>query len=335
MTYRYQQVHVRLPELVAGFEGLGRRVDQAQVHNVHAGTLEAILDDLQITFEPLLQALELGPIRRQTNAEQTNFYGSHAGGFNDGTAFEASGARPSVRLNGTGCRRDVADSLTAGYGATAGHDYPTLLSQRLGIPIINQGHSGDTTADGLRRLGQVLPLRPSVVLLCLGGNDCLPPRDVPVDVMISNLGRIIDQLQQQGAFVVLIGVHSPSVLDKNKKHFRQLARDKRTFYVPDIFKGIFLKPIYMSDALHPNDAGYRAIAERLEKELRPLLPSLLPSNAARTATFVARRCTRLTFRRCAQTQRWREIETRVQISVDRRDARPRRCWSIAPGCRAR
>ena len=31
---------------------------------------------------------------------------------------------------------------------------------------------------------------------------------------------------------------------------------------------------YMSDAIHPNDEGYKTIAARLEKLLRPLLPKL-------------------------------------------------------------
>ena len=37
------------------------------------------------------------------------------------------------------------DSLTAGYGANAGEDYPSHLSRQVGIPIINEGVSGDTT----------------------------------------------------------------------------------------------------------------------------------------------------------------------------------------------
>ena len=39
-------------------------------------------------------------------------------------------------------------------------------------------------------------------------------------------------------------------------------------YVPDMLRGLAFKPVYMSDAIHPNDAGYQKIAERLEKKLK-------------------------------------------------------------------
>jgi lysophospholipase L1-like esterase len=45
-------------------------------------------------------------------------------------------------------------------------------------------------------------------------------------------------------------------------------------YVPNILDGILSSPSLMSDYVHPNDAGYQRIAERLENELRPLLPKL-------------------------------------------------------------
>ena len=59
--------------------------------------------------------------------------------------------------------------------------------------------------------------------------------------------------------------------------FAKLADEKQVFFIPDILKGVLFKPVYMSDAIHPNDAGYQRIAERLAKELRPLLPKLKPA----------------------------------------------------------
>jgi lysophospholipase L1-like esterase len=85
---------------------------------------------------------------------------------------------------------------------------------------------------------------------------------------------MIDRLHQEGSFVVLIGIRSASLRDQNEKHFAKLAREKRVLYVPDMLRGLVFKPVYMSDAVHPNDAGYQKIAERLEKKLRPLTARL-------------------------------------------------------------
>jgi acyl-CoA thioesterase I len=164
------------------------------------------------------------------------------------------------------------DSLTEGYGATPGHDYPTLLGRRLGVSISNLGASGETTSDGLKRIEDVARLQPRVVLLCFGGNDSL--NGEPASRTFANLGQIIDRLQSEGSFVVLIGIRSASLRDKNQAHFAKLAREKEVLYVPDMLKGLAFKPVYMADAIHPNDAGYARIADRLEKVLKPMLPKL-------------------------------------------------------------
>jgi acyl-CoA thioesterase I len=164
------------------------------------------------------------------------------------------------------------DSLTLGVGASEGFDYPRLLSQDLGITITNLGRSGETTVGGLARLAEVIQLQPRVVLLCLGGNDSLNSQ--PVGQTFANLSAIIDRLHEHGAFVVLIGVHSASLRDRHEEHFARLAEEKKVFYIRDILQGVLFKPVYMSDAIHPNDEGYRRIAERLAGELRPWLSRL-------------------------------------------------------------
>src|SRR5207253_162943 len=44
------------------------------------------------------------------------------------------------------------DSLTAGYGAGPGEDYPTRLSALIHQPVVNAGVSGDTTESALARI---------------------------------------------------------------------------------------------------------------------------------------------------------------------------------------
>ena len=164
------------------------------------------------------------------------------------------------------------DSLTEGYGATPGHDYPALLGQRLGIAIQNHGRSGETSSDALKRIDEIAALEPRVVLVCLGGNDSL--QGEAAARTFGNLAQIIDRLHARGAFVVLIGIRTASLRDRNEKQFARLAREKRVLYVPDMLKGLAFRPIYMSDAIHPSDAGYARVAERLEKALTPVLAKI-------------------------------------------------------------
>lgn len=164
------------------------------------------------------------------------------------------------------------DSLTQGFGAEEGGDYPNQLAKRLRTKIRNLGIAGNTTADGLARVDQAVQLRPRVVLLCLGGNDTL--RSVPADETFANLAALIDRFHEGGSFVVLLGVRGGGLTDKKAKRFEQLAKAKRVLLVPNILEGILFTPSLMADQIHPNDKGYAKIAERLEVTLSPFLPSL-------------------------------------------------------------
>src|SRR5687768_13309062 len=55
------------------------------------------------------------------------------------------------------------DSLTEGFGASPGNDYPTLLGKSLGGTIRNFGKTGETSEDGLKRVEEVAALKPRVV----------------------------------------------------------------------------------------------------------------------------------------------------------------------------
>ncbi|MGZ4961975.1 MAG: GDSL-type esterase/lipase family protein [Limisphaerales bacterium] len=164
------------------------------------------------------------------------------------------------------------DSLTAGYGANPAGDYPTVLGKKLGVIIENGGRNGETSQDGLNRVESVVHLHPRVVLLCFGGNDAL--RQVPREETFRNLRAIVDRLQQQGTFVVLIGVRSATLRDKNAGWFEDLAREKHVLYVPNILDGVLTHPNMMSDEVHPNDTGYAFIAERIGAALEPVMPQL-------------------------------------------------------------
>jgi acyl-CoA thioesterase-1 len=162
------------------------------------------------------------------------------------------------------------DSLTAGTGAGDGNDYPTVLGRLLGVEVLNRGVPGDTTADAIKRLERdVLGEDPRIVIVCLGGNDGL--QRLPMEATFENLRQIIQAIQREGALVVLVGVRSVSLADRYGGHFERLARDTGCVFVSDILAGILNDPSKKSDQIHPNDAGYRLMAERIAAAVRPFL----------------------------------------------------------------
>lgn len=181
---------------------------------------------------------------------------------------------------GAGCARDVpkitrdgpivafGDSLVYGTGSSGG-GFVKQLEQQLARPIENLGVPGDTTADGLARLDEVLQLQPALVILLLGGNDFL--RQVPPDTAFANLDAIITQLQADGAAVLLVGVRGGLVRDHFAARFEELAERHGTAYVHDVLDDTLGVAGYMADQVHPNDAGYRVIADRI----RPVLELML------------------------------------------------------------
>jgi acyl-CoA thioesterase-1 len=185
--------------------------------------------------------------------------------------FRSEGPRAAKPTAGTTIIA-FGDSLVAGRGATTGHDFVSILSRRLGTPIINAGRSGDTTATALTRLERdVLARDPRVVLVLLGGNDFL--RRVPKQQTFANLSTIVERVRARGAAVVLIGVSVGLFSDSYGGEFAQLARRTSSGLVPDVLDDVIGDQQRMADAIHPNDAGYAIVAERIEPVLRDLLQS--------------------------------------------------------------
>jgi lysophospholipase L1-like esterase len=164
------------------------------------------------------------------------------------------------------------DSLTEGVGG-GGKGYPEIIGERIGLPVINAGVSGDTTGSALLRLERdVLSKNPNIVLIALGGNDAL--RKLPEEETFANLRTIIDRVQATGAMTILIGVRGRGLSDPYKKRFEKLAKDTRSAYIPDILDEIFANGRYMSDPIHPNALGYQKIADRITPVLMQILASV-------------------------------------------------------------
>lgn len=162
------------------------------------------------------------------------------------------------------------DSLVEGVGTTPGHTFVDLLSARIGEPIVNLGVSGDTTADGVARIAQVLAEEPRIVIVLLGGNDAL--HKVEPTQTVANMRTIIERINDAGAAVLLVA--PPGGLYFSRTYEREYERLARTYglaYVPNILQGFLGQPTLMADTIHPNDAGHVRMADRIEPPLRVLM----------------------------------------------------------------
>lgn len=154
------------------------------------------------------------------------------------------------------------DSLTHGTGARPGESYPELLAALSGRRVVNAGVPGELSADGLARLPALLERhRPQLVLLCHGGNDILRKRD-PRETS-RNLREMISLVRSHGAEVVLIGIPKPGLFLGTAGFYEQVAAAMDVPLEAEVFADVLAKASLKSDAVHPNAAGYRLVAERL------------------------------------------------------------------------
>lgn len=165
----------------------------------------------------------------------------------------------------------LGDSLTAGYGAAAGADYPTQLANKTAWNIINGGVSGDTTAGALSRLPDLLKKNPRLVIVSIGGNDFL--RKVPESETRANISEILKLIKQKNIPVVLVAIPyftAAALVGSVSEHpmYDELAAQHD---VP-LFKGAWAEVLgdksMKSDQIHGNEKGYAFFADKLANFLK-------------------------------------------------------------------
>ena len=154
------------------------------------------------------------------------------------------------------------DSLTHGTGANNNESYPAVLSGLLNREVINAGVPGEDTTDGLIRLPSVLEQhQPTLVILCHGGNDILQKQDA--QTTIKNINAMIDIIQDYDADVILVGVPKPALRLKAAKFYKEIAKQQKIPYQGKTVAEVLSTPSLKSDHAHPNEDGYKQIAEAI------------------------------------------------------------------------
>jgi acyl-CoA thioesterase-1 len=160
------------------------------------------------------------------------------------------------------------DSIAAGVGASPGQGFCDRLAADLGRPVATEAVAGDTAAQGLARIDQVLAHDPWLVIVELGGNDIL--RQVPIETTEADLRAIIERLLASGVVPVLVAVEGPFG-GAHGELYRRLAKRYRIPLVDDALRKILVDPGLKSDEVHPNDEGHERLAQAVAAEVEPLV----------------------------------------------------------------
>jgi len=161
------------------------------------------------------------------------------------------------------------DSLTAGYGASYNTSFPAVLGTLTKRPVINLGVSGDTSGDGVARMNKIFENNPYMVLIQFGGNDFR--RQIPPQTVKRNILTIIREVQAHGAIAAVVDTESSSYMGNYSKVMKEAAKETNSLYIEPILDGILNNKALKSDQVHPNEAGYRIIAERIFKQIKDFL----------------------------------------------------------------
>ena len=161
----------------------------------------------------------------------------------------------------------LGDSLTYGYGAAPTAAYPVQLATLTGWKVINGGVSGDTTADALARLPELMRQHPKLVIISIGGNDFL--RKLPESTTRANIGKIIQTVQAANIPAVLVATPHFTVgalFGKLSDHplYQEIAEQYQIPLLSGTWSDILGDKDLKSDQIHANAEGYRKFAELLK-----------------------------------------------------------------------
>ena len=167
----------------------------------------------------------------------------------------------------------LGDSLTTGFGAPKGADYPAQLAQLLGRRVINGGVSGDTSAQALARLPDLLAQKPKLVVVSIGGNDFL--RQQPESGTRENIRKMVAMIRAADVPTVLVAIPhftTGALLGMVSEHplYAELADELDVPLLKGLWADILGDKALKSDAIHANAAGYRQFAEQLAGFLKKL-----------------------------------------------------------------
>ena len=173
------------------------------------------------------------------------------------------------------------DSITAGFAVRRG--FPSFWKQMLeekypeaGVEMVNSGISGDTTLDGLSRLDwAVLSYEPDLVTINFGINDCV--LGLGLEEFEMNLVEMVRRIRAGPGSEILLLSSQPletppyerlvmdyyQAIERVAKEMEAGFVDVHGAWMRRVGQGTPLSSLILPGLDHPNEAGYRIIAEEL------------------------------------------------------------------------
>lgn len=181
-----------------------------------------------------------------------------------------NGCQPSASLQPLSPQATIlafGDSLTFGTGVSPQDSYPSVLQSLTGLKVINAGIPGEISQEGLARLPQLLAQhRPSLVILCHGGNDILQRRSK--EDLQNNLRQMVQQITDAGSQTLLVSVTNIKLIPAPEPLYKALAKELNIPVENEIITYLETHSEYKSDRVHFNQPGYYKLAQAIEKLMR-------------------------------------------------------------------
>ncbi|MDR0303192.1 MAG: GDSL-type esterase/lipase family protein [Chitinispirillales bacterium] len=208
------------------------------------------------------------------------------------------------------------NSLTQGWGARGGFypvdtskAYPHYLAQKVNIPVINLGISGETSQDALSRVDEVLSYNPAIIFIEFGANDLFEQMEKVTsggninlsfveDDVEKNFEEMLERLVNDNRQIYLVKFYNREIAQELLKGeievwgeiykydymfiysdyenmFARLKTKYRATLISNIWDGIWGKDHLMYDGdnimIHPNADGYRIMADNYFKTVKGFL----------------------------------------------------------------